>query len=122
MKNDLVSAFALVMIAVSPSVIAAEKLMPAPSRIPAPELAPELPSRDNARVTQKDSTASADAERSAANAEAHDGISEERIESRLAVIRSGRATVTDPNVGRYDRAAGNGQRRVTPTMWQVFKF
>lgn len=48
--------------------------------------------------------------------------SEERIESRLAVIRNGRATVTDPNVGRYDRVQANGQRRVTPTMWQVFRF
>jgi hypothetical protein len=122
MKKVVASTFALMMIAVSPSVIAAEKVVPAPSRIPAPELAPELPSRDNARVTQKDSTASADAEGSAANAQVHDGVSEERVESRLAVIRSGRSTITDPNVGRYDRAASNGQRRVAPTMWQVFKF
>jgi hypothetical protein len=48
--------------------------------------------------------------------------SEERIESRLAVIRSGRTTVTDPNVGRYDRVAGNGVRRVTPSMWQILRF
>lgn len=47
---------------------------------------------------------------------------EERIESRLAIIRNGRATITDPNVGRYDRAAASGQRRVAPTMWQVFRF
>lgn len=48
--------------------------------------------------------------------------SEERIESRLAVIRAGRASVTDPNVGRYDRAASSTSKRVAPTMWELFRF
>jgi hypothetical protein len=120
MKKVFISTVSELAIIASFSAIAAEA--PVPARTPAPELVPELPSRDNARVSQKDSNAVSESERGAAKAEAGDGVNEERIESRLAVIRSGRTTVTDPNVGRYDRAASNGQRRVAPTMWQLFKF
>ncbi|MGL5001813.1 MAG: hypothetical protein ACRDAM_02625 [Casimicrobium sp.] len=88
--------------------------------IPAPELAPQLPSRDNARVTQKDAKAPA-ADEDVKKSVSEDVV-EERVESRLAVIRSGNYVVADPNVGRYDRAASNGQRRVAPSMWQIFKF
>ncbi len=49
-------------------------------------------------------------------------VSEEKVENRLAVIRSGKTTTTDPNVGRYDCAAVSGQRRVTPSMWELFRF
>jgi hypothetical protein len=83
----------------------------------APDGSPSLP-RDTfiTHTTAESLPRDADASSSASES------SEERIESRLAVIRSGRTTVTDPSVGRYDRAAGNGVRRVTPSMWQILRF
>jgi hypothetical protein len=84
-----------------------------PERIEAPDGSPTLP-RDLS-INQKTSASDADG---TVVAEPR----EERIESRLAVIRTGRATITDPNVGRYDRAATAGTRRVSPAMWEIFRF
>jgi hypothetical protein len=99
---------------------------PAPPSTPtaAPAKAAEAPD-GSPSLTRDTSITHTTAESLPREAERQDGVaesSEERIESRLAVIRSGRTTVTDPNVGRYDRAAGNGVRRVTPSMWQIFRF
>jgi hypothetical protein len=80
-------------------------------RIEAPDGAPSVP-KD---VTINHTTSARD-ERTA------DVVSEEKIENRLAIIRSGRYFVTDPNVGRYDRAASNGVKRVSPSMWELFRF
>lgn len=93
----------------------------APARIAAPELAPALPDRENARVSGRESVAQ-ERSRARSDEDAQSEAREERIESRLAVIRERGYTVTDPGAGKYDRAASNGQRRVTPTMWQIFRF
>lgn len=90
------------------------------ARVPAPELQPTLPSKDNARVSSREPVAKEAVADPARGETVERG--EERIESRLAVIRERGYTITDPNAGRYDRAASNGQRRVTPSMWQVFRF
>jgi hypothetical protein len=93
----------------------------AANRIAAPELAPALPARDNAKVSGRD-TLPQERTRGQADESAQAEGREERIESRLAVIRERGYTITDPSAGRYDRAASNGQRRVSPTMWQIFRF
>lgn len=53
-------------------------------------------------------------------------VREARVQGRLAsaqVSVGGRAyLVVDPAAGRYDRQADNGGRRVTPVLWQLFRF
>ncbi|TAG76070.1 MAG: hypothetical protein EAZ24_09500 [Burkholderiales bacterium] len=94
----------------------------APSaRVAAPELAPPPPDRENARVSNRDLVAQERGKAQADEAVAGDSR-EERIESRLAIIRERGYTITDPGAGRYDRATSNGQRRVSPSMWQIFRF
>jgi hypothetical protein len=87
-----------------------------------PQSAARSPVPDGAPVLAKDLSidqSSSLREERAAQAAA---TSEEKIENRLAVIRSGGYVVTDPNVGRYDRATSNGVKRVTPAMWELFRF
>ncbi len=94
---------------------------PEPARAEVPDGSPALP-RDTA-INQTTATTLV-RERTEATVETAPEVAstEERVESRLAVIRSGRTTVTDPNVGRYDRAVANGKKRVTPTMWELLRF
>jgi hypothetical protein len=87
------------------------------SRIPAPDGAPIMP-----KDLAIDQTTSVRESRGASEAAAGSTSSEEKIENRLAVIRAGGYVVTDPNVGRYDRAASNGVKRVSPSMWELFRF
>jgi hypothetical protein len=95
-----------------------QKPVPTPAqRTPAPDGAPTL-AKD---LTINQSTSTRD-ERGATDAGANAASSEEKIENRLAVIRSGAYVVTDPNVGRYDRATSNGVKRVSPSMWELFRF
>ena len=54
-------------------------------------------------------------------------VSEERIQGRLASasVSIGGAkgyTVIDPNAGRTDRDAANGGKRLSPSIWEVFRF
>jgi hypothetical protein len=93
-----------------------------PARAEVPDGSPSLP-RDTAinQSTAETLARGRDATRTEGD-DAPIASSEERIESRLAVIRTGRATVTDPNVGRYDRAASNTGKRVAPTLWELFRF
>jgi hypothetical protein len=53
-------------------------------------------------------------------------VHEERIQGRLAsaqVSVGGRSyLIVDPAAGRYDRQADNSGRRVTPVLWQLFRF
>ncbi len=53
-------------------------------------------------------------------------IREERVQGRLAnaqVSVGGRSyLIVDPAAGRFDRQAGNGGRRVTPSLWELFRF
>jgi hypothetical protein len=90
---------------------------PSASRVPAPDGAPTLP-KDLA-INQ---TTSVRESRGASESVIGAASSEEKIENRLAVIRAGGYVVTDPNVGRYDRAASNGVKRVSPSMWELFRF
>ena len=54
-------------------------------------------------------------------------VDEERVQGRLANahVRVGGAkgyTVVDPNVGRTDRQADNGGKRLSPSLWELFRF
>ncbi len=54
-------------------------------------------------------------------------VEEERVQGRLANARisvgGGKGyTVVDPNVGRTDRQADNGGKRVSPPLWELFRF
>ena len=54
-------------------------------------------------------------------------VEEERVQGRLANARIsvGGAkgyTVVDPNAGRTDRQADNGGKRVSPSLWELFRF
>jgi hypothetical protein len=93
-----------------------------PARVEVPDGSPALPRDTTINQTTAATLVRERAEGAAEAATPDTASSEERIESRLAVIRSGRATVTDPNVGRYDRAVASGNKRVTPTMWELFRF
>jgi hypothetical protein len=54
-------------------------------------------------------------------------VEEERIQGRLANARVsvGGArgyTIVDPAVGRADRQQDNGGKRVSPSLWELFRF
>lgn len=54
-------------------------------------------------------------------------VEEERVQGRLASahVRVGGAkgyTIVDPNAGRTDRQADNGGKRVSPSLWELFRF
>ena len=54
-------------------------------------------------------------------------VNEERIQGRLASSRVsvGGAkgyTVVDPDAGRVDRQSDNGGKRLSPSLWELFRF
>ena len=90
----------------------------APTRTDVPDGAPEL----KAEKTVSNTSVSAPAKASASVI-----VEEERVQGRLAQARvsvgGGKAyTVVDPNVGRTDRQADNGGKRVSPSLWELFRF
>ena len=91
---------------------------PAPARIAAPDGAPELAlekSVSNTSVTANEKSA------------LRVVVEEERVQGRLssAHVSVGGArgySVVDPTVGRVDRNADNGGKRVRPSLWELFRF
>jgi hypothetical protein len=54
-------------------------------------------------------------------------VNEERVQGRLAAahVSLGGArgyTVVDPDAGRSDRQSGNGGKRLSPSLWELFRF
>ena len=54
-------------------------------------------------------------------------VNEERVQGRLAAahVNLGGArgyTVVDPDAGRSDRQSGNGGKRLSPSLWELFRF
>ena len=89
-----------------------------PSRIEVPDGAPELA----AEKTVSNTSVTAPPKASASVI-----VEEERVQGRLANahVRVGGAkgyTVVDPNAGRTDRQADNGGKRVSPSLWELFRF
>lgn len=89
-----------------------------PPRVEAPDGAPQLAAE---KVISNQS--SAPAGKPAGNIT----VEEERIQGRLANARvsvgGGRSyTIVDPGVGRSDRQPDNGGKRISPSLWQLFRF
>ena len=102
----------------SSATAAAPATVAAPARSDVPDGAPELAAEktiSNTSVTApiKPSTSVI--------------VEEERVQGRLANahVRVGGAkgyAVVDPNAGRVDRQADNGGKRVSPSLWELFRF
>jgi hypothetical protein len=100
---------------VAPAVVAVPAVA---GRIDAPDGAPELTAEKNVSNTSV-----------AAPAKVPSSVivEEERVQGRLANARvsvGGRRgyTVVDPNAGRTDRQTDNGGKRVSPSLWELFRF
>lgn len=90
----------------------------APTRVDVPDGAPELLVEKNVSNTSVTTPI---------RAPASVIVEEERVQGRLANARisvgGGKGyTVVDPNAGRTDRQADNGGKRVTPSLWELFRF
>lgn len=85
----------------------------------APDGAPTL-ARE---ISVSEKTAPADAKRESVTSVIE---SEERVQGQLAStrVRSGANSylIVDPKVGRTDRAETNGQKRVSPSRWELLRF
>ena len=91
---------------------------PAAARTDVPDGAPELATEKT--VSNTSVTAQSKASTSVI-------VEEERVQGRLASahVRVGGAkgyTIVDPNAGRTDRQADNGGKRVSPSLWELFRF
>jgi len=87
-------------------------------RIDAPDGVPELNAEKN--VSNTSVTAPVKASSSVI-------VEEERVQGRLANARisvgGGKGyTVVDPGAGRTDRQADNGGKRLSPSLWELFRF
>lgn len=90
----------------------------APARTEVPDGAPELA----AEKTVSNTSVAAPGKSSTSVI-----VEEERVQGRLANahVRVGGARgymVVDPNAGRTDRQADNGGKRVSPSLWELFRF
>ncbi len=103
---------------VAPATPAVPATVASPARTDVPDGAPELAAEKT--VSNTSVTAPAKASTSVI-------VEEERVQGRLvnAHVRVGGAkgyTVVDPNAGRTDRQADNGGKRVSPSLWELFRF
>ena len=117
-----VAAFAAAVgLALSSSVFAQSAA--APSQTEVPDGSPQLAQEKVIGNTSSGATGSANQGRSASTVI----VSEERIQGRLASARVsvGGAkgyTVVDPDAGRSDRQSDNGGKRLSPSLWELFRF
>lgn len=89
-----------------------------PARVDVPDGAPTLPAE---KIVSNQSQAVATKQTGSVIVE------EERIQGRLANARVNMGgakgyTVVDPGVGRADRQSDNGGKRVSPSLWELFRF
>ncbi len=90
----------------------------APARVEVPDGAPQLAKEMSIN------NMSASADRSSDHALL---VEEERVQGRLATAKVSVAggkgyMVVDPAVGRTDRPADNAGKRVSPPLWELFRF
>ena len=91
-----------------------------------PDGSPQLVQEKVISNTSTGTTSSSNPGRSASSANTVI-VNEERIQGRLssAHVSVGGAkgyTVVDPDAGRTDRQSGNGGKRLTPSIWELFRF
>jgi hypothetical protein len=110
--------FARLLSALVFAAISAAASAQSPARIDAPDGAPELaPEKTVSNVSVS----------TPPKAAASVIVEEERVQGRLANahVRVGGSkgyTVVDPHAGRTDRQADNGGKRVSPSLWELFRF
>ena len=100
-----------------------EKTPAAPSKTDVPDGSPQLAQEKVINNTSTGTTGSANPGKPASSVI----VNEERIQGRLASARVsvGGAkgyTVVDPDVGRSDRQSDNGGKRLSPSLWELFRF
>ena len=117
--------------ATAPAPIAASRdvvpvTVAASSSTEVPDGSPQLTQEKVISNTSTGTTSSSNPGRSASSASTV-VTNEERIQGRLssAHVSVGGAkgyTVVDPDAGRTDRQSGNGGKRLTPSIWELFRF
>ena len=120
-----VAAAGFVLVAsVSAQTVPTPPVIAPPTEVPdgSPQLAPEKVISN----TTSGTTGAANPGRSA-NAAGSVIVNEERIQGRLAsahvsVGGTKGYTIVDPDAGRTDRRSGNGGKRLTPSIWELFRF
>ncbi len=118
-------------LALSASVFAQSAAAPAaPEKVPAPVSQTEVPDGSpqlaQEKVISNTSTGATGASNPGRSASSVI-VNEERIQGRLASaqVSVGGArgyTVVDPDAGRSDRQSGNGGKRLSPSLWELFRF
>ena len=119
---------AVVGLALSASVFAQYAAAPAapaaaPARTEVPDGSPQLAQEKSIGNTSTGTTGASNPGRSSSTVV----VNEERIQGRLSSARVsvGGAkgyTVFDPDAGRTDRQSDNGAKRLTPSIWELFRF
>lgn len=94
-----------------------------PPQVEVPDGSPQLAQEKVISNTSSGATGSANPGRSASTVI----VNEERIQGRLANARVsvGGArgyTIVDPDAGRSDRQSDNGGKRLSPSLWELFRF
>ena len=94
-----------------------------PPQTEVPDGSPQLAQEKGIGNTSTGTTGAGNPDRSSSMAV----VNEERIQGRLSSARVsvGGAkgyTVFDPDAGRTDRQSDNGAKRLTPSIWELFRF
>ena len=128
LPSHIAACSAVVGLALSASVFAQSAAAPAvPVAVPAPsevpDGAPQLAQEKVISNASTGTTGNANPGKSASSVI----VNEERIQGRLAsasVIVGGAKgyTVVDPDAGRSDRQPNNGGKRLSPSLWELFRF
>ena len=128
LRSPIAACSAVVGLALSASVFAQSAAAPAalgaaPSQTEVPDGSPQLAQEKGIGNTSTGTTGASNPGRSSSTVV----VNEERIQGRLSSARVsvGGAkgyTVFDPDAGRTDRQSDNGAKRLTPSIWELFRF
>ena len=128
LRSPIAACSAVVGLALSASVFAQYAAAPAapaaaPAQTEVPDGSPQLAQEKSIGNTSTGTTGASNPGRSSSTVV----VNEERIQGRLSSARVsvGGAkgyTVFDPDAGRTDRQSDNGAKRLTPSIWELFRF
>ena len=128
LPSPIAACSAVVGLALSASVFAQHAAAPAapaaaPSQTEVPDGSPQLAQEKSIGNTSTGTTGASNPGRSSSTVV----VNEERIQGRLSSARVsvGGAkgyTVVDPDAGRADRQSDHGGKRLSPSIWEVFRF
>ena len=128
LPSPIAACSAVAGLALSASVFAQYAAAPAapaaaPAQTEVPDGSPQLAQEKSIGNTSTGTTGASNPGRSSSTVV----VNEERIQGRLSSARVsvGGAkgyTVFDPDAGRTDRQSDNGAKRLTPSIWELFRF